>query len=107
VQVAEAFNRAAEINSFKLRVLRWLRFGPQQPAVRARFCARAAALPQWRLAAAICEVECWWREERKVFALVSALGYGSRLPLETLRELRLILTHGSGIRGDGRGCMRA
>jgi hypothetical protein len=42
--------------------------------VRARFRARAAALPQWQLDAAIREVERWWREERKAFALASALG---------------------------------
>jgi hypothetical protein len=59
--------------------------------VRARFRARAAALPQWQLDAAIREVERWWREERKAFALASALGYGSHLPTEALRELRLIL----------------
>jgi hypothetical protein len=90
-QIAAAFSRAAEINSFKFRVERWLRLGPQHPAVRARFGARTAALPQWQLDAAIREVERWWREERKAFALASALGYGSRLPTETLRELRLIL----------------
>jgi hypothetical protein len=90
-QIATAFSQAAEINAFKRRVARWLRLGPQHPAVRARFRARAAALPQWELAAAIREVERWWREERKTFALATALGYGSRLPLETLRELRLIL----------------
>jgi hypothetical protein len=90
-QIAAAFSRAAEINAFKLRVERWLRFGPQHPAVRARFRARAAAMQEWRLDAAIREVDRWWREERKALALASALGYGSRLPLETLRELRLIL----------------
>jgi hypothetical protein len=90
-QIATAFSRAAEIDAFKLRVERWLCLGPQHPAVRARFRARALALPQWQLAAAIGEVERWWREERKAFALASALGYGSRLPVETLRELRLIL----------------
>ena len=90
-EIHSAFSRAAEIDAFKLRVERWLRLGPQHPAVRARFGARAAALPQWALDAAIREVERWWREERKTFAVASALGYGSRLPLETLRELRLIL----------------
>jgi hypothetical protein len=49
------------------------------------------AVDAGRDAAAIREVECWWREERKTFMLASALGYGSRLPTETLRELRLIL----------------
>jgi hypothetical protein len=90
-EIAAAFNRAAEIDAFKLRVERWLRLGPQHPAVRARFRARAVALSDWTLVAAIQEVERWWREERKAFALASALGYGSRLPTETLRELRLIL----------------
>jgi hypothetical protein len=90
-EIHAAFGRAAEIDAFKLRVTRWLRLGLQHPAVRARFGARAAALPHWQLAAAIGEVERWWREERRTFALASALGYGSRLPLETLRELRLIL----------------
>jgi hypothetical protein len=90
-EIQVAFSHAAEINSFKLRVAHWLRLGPQHPAVRARFRARAAALPDWRLDAATREVERWWREERKVFALASALGYGSRLPLQILRELRLIL----------------
>jgi hypothetical protein len=90
-QIHSTFSRAAEIDAFKLRVERWLCLGPQHPAVRARFRARAAALPQWQLDAAIGDVERWWREERKTFALASALGYSSRLPLETLRELRLIL----------------
>ncbi len=87
-EIHSAFDKAAEINFFKRRVARWLRFGPQHPAVRARFRARAAALPQWRLDAAIREVEHWWREERKTFALASALGYGSRLPLETRNSRR-------------------
>ena len=91
VQIQAAFDEAAAINAFKLRVAGWLRLGPQHPAVRARFRARIAALPDWTLAAATREIERWWREESKTFALASALGYGSRLPLETLRELRLIL----------------
>jgi hypothetical protein len=36
-------------------------------------------------------VERWWRDERKAFQIASALGYGNRLSLEVLRELRLIL----------------
>jgi hypothetical protein len=90
-QIAAAFAATAAINDFKLRVERCLCLGPQHPAVRARFRTRIAALPDCTLAGAIREVERWWREERKAFALASALGYGSRLPLETLRELRLIL----------------
>ena len=90
-QIHSTFGRAGEIDAFKHRVAHWLRLGPQHPAVRARFRARALALRQWQLDAAIREIEFWWREERKAFALASALGYGSRLPLETLRELRLML----------------
>ena len=43
------------------------------------------------LDAAIILVERWWRDERKAFQIASALGYGKRLSLEILRELRLIL----------------
>jgi hypothetical protein len=59
--------------------------------VRARLRARIAALPDGTLAGAIRDVERWWRAERNAFTLASALGYRSRLPLETLRELRLLL----------------
>jgi hypothetical protein len=54
--IHSAFNRAAEIDAFKLRVERWLCLGPQHPALRARFRARTAALSDWTLAAAIREV---------------------------------------------------
>jgi hypothetical protein len=90
-EIKAAFSVSAEIEDFKLRVARWLRLGPQHPAVRARFRARIAALPDGTLADATRNVERWWREERKAFALASALGYGSRLSVETLRELRLML----------------
>ena len=36
-------------------------------------------------------MERWWRDERKAFQIASALGGGTRLSLEVLRELRLIL----------------
>ena len=36
-------------------------------------------------------VERWWRDERKAFAIASALGCATRLSLEALTELRLIL----------------
>ena len=82
---------AAAINAFKLRVERLIRLGPQHPAVRARFGGRAELLFGRSLDAAIAAVERWWRDERKAFAIASALGCGSRLSLEILRELRLIL----------------
>jgi hypothetical protein len=91
VQIGTAFDEAAALNNFKLRVERLIRLGPQHPAVRARFDARAAMLAHRGLDAAIAVVERRWRDERKAFQIASALGYGNRLSLEVLRELRLIL----------------
>ncbi len=89
--IGAAFGEAAVVNDFKIRVERFLRLGPQHPAVRARFGARAALLSGRNLDAATVTVERWWRDERKAFQVASALGCGARLPLEVLRELRLIL----------------
>lgn len=90
-QISAAFDEAAIVNAFKLRVERLLRLGPDHPAVRARFGTRAALLRGRSLGAAIALVERCWRAERTAFQIASALGRGSRLSLETLRELRLIL----------------
>jgi hypothetical protein len=90
-QIGTAFDETAAINGFKLRVERWLRFEPHHAAVRARFGARAAMLSGHGLDAAIAAAERWWRDERKAFQIASALGYGNRLSLDVLRELRLIL----------------
>jgi hypothetical protein len=38
-----------------------------------------------------CQSGEWRRDERKAFQIASALGGGTRLSLEVLRELRLIL----------------
>jgi hypothetical protein len=111
-EIHSAFDKAAEINSFKLRVARWLRFGPQHPAVRARFRARTAALPQWRLDAAIGEVEHWWREERKTFRACQRARLRLAAAARNLTRAAANLaaaaaeTHGGGIRGDDRGYMR-
>ena len=90
-QIGAAFDEAAAIFDLKLRVERVLCRGPQHPAVRARFSARAAMLAGSSLGAAAARTERWWRDERKAFQIASALGYGNRLSLEALRELRLIL----------------
>jgi hypothetical protein len=90
-QIGTAFDEAAAINAFKLRVERWLRLAPNDAAVRARFAARAAMLSGRGLDAAIALVERSWRDERKALQIASALGYGNRLSLEVLGELRLIL----------------
>jgi hypothetical protein len=90
-QIDAAFDEAAAINAFKLRVERQLRRGPTHPAVRARYAARAELLQGRSLDLAIALVERWWRDERRAFLIASALGGGVRLPLDVLQELRLIL----------------
>jgi len=90
-QIETAFGEASAVNGFKLRVERYIRFGPAHPAMRARFGGRAAMLAGRNLDAAIAAVERWWRDERKAFQIASALGYGNRLSLEVLCELRLML----------------
>jgi hypothetical protein len=90
-QINAAFDEASAINAFKLRVERLLRLGPQHPAVRARFGRRAELLRGRHLDAAIVLLERWWRAERKAFQIARAFGRGSRLSLDVLSELRLIL----------------
>ncbi len=90
-QIDAAFDKAAAINAFKLRVERQLLRSPSHPAVRARYAARAELLQGKSLDAAITLVERWWRDERRAFFIASALGRGTRLPLDVLQELRLIL----------------
>jgi hypothetical protein len=90
-QIGAAFDDAAIVNSFKIKVERLIRLGPDHPAVRARFEARAAMLRGRDLAAAIVIAERWWRDEQRAFAIASAFGRGSRLSLAVLDELRLLL----------------
>ena len=90
-EIGTAFDEAAKINAFKLRVERSLRRGPLHPAVRARFGTRAGLLRDRNLDAAIALTERWWRDERHAFFIASALGRGVRLPIDVLQELRLIL----------------
>jgi hypothetical protein len=90
-QIGAAFDEAAAINGFKIKVERLIRLGPDHPAVRARFEARGAMLRGRDLDAAIIAVERWRRDERRAFAIASAFGRGSRLSLQVLDELRLLL----------------
>jgi hypothetical protein len=90
-QIGAAFDQAAVINGFKIKVERLIRLGPDHPAVRARFEARVAMLRGRSLDAAIITVERWWRDEQRAFAIASAFGRGSRLSLEIVNELRLLL----------------
>jgi hypothetical protein len=90
-QIGAAFGEAAVVSAFKIRVEHLIRLGPQHPAVRARFGARAALLAGRDLDAAVVAAERWWRDERKAFQIASVFGCAPRLSLEVLRELRLIL----------------
>jgi hypothetical protein len=90
-EISAAFDETAAIADFKIRVERRLQLGPDHPALRARFGARAALLAGRSLDASIVLVERWSRDERKAFQIATALGCASRLSLEVLRELRLIL----------------
>ena len=90
-QIGAAFDEAATINAFKIRVERLIRLGPYHPAVRARFGARTSLVFGRDLDSAVALVERRWRDERKAFQIASALGCATRLSLEVLSELRLIL----------------
>ena len=90
-QLGAAFDEAATINDFKIRVERLIRLGPCHPAVRARFGARASMVFGRGLDSAAALVDRCWRDERKAFQIASALGCATRLSLEILGELRLIL----------------
>jgi hypothetical protein len=89
--IEAAFNQAAVVNDLKIAVERHIRRGPEPAAVRARFAARAALLHGRGLDAAIVTIERWRRNEQRAFAIASAFGRGSRLPLQVLDELRLLL----------------
>jgi hypothetical protein len=89
--IEAAFNQAAVVNDLKIAVERHIHRGPEHPAVRARFAARAGLLRGGSLAAAIVTIERWRRDEQRAFAIASAFGRGSRLPLQVLDELRLLL----------------
>ena len=89
--IGAAFDQAAVINAFKLRVERIIARGPEHAAVRARYGERAARLADLSLDESIARVERWWRDERKAFQIASVFGRATRLSLGVLSELRLVL----------------
>jgi hypothetical protein len=90
-KIDAAFGHTAASGSFKIRVELLLQTDIHHPALRARFGARAEMLAGYDLDAAVSAVERWWRTETKAFAIASALGGGTRLSVDVLRDLRLIL----------------
>ncbi len=89
--IETAFDQAAVVNDLKIAVERHIRRGPAHAAVRARFAARAAMLHGSNLDAALFAIARWRHDEHRAFAIASAFGRGSRLPLAVLDELRLLL----------------
>jgi hypothetical protein len=90
-KIDAAFDHTAAINTFKIRVELLLQADRHHPALRTRFGARAEMLAGRSLDASVIAVERWWRDEQKAFAIASAFGGGTRLSLDVLRDLRLIL----------------
>jgi hypothetical protein len=89
--IEAAFGRAAIVNDLKIAVERHISRGSEHAAVRARFAGRAALLRGHDLEAALVVIDRWRRDEQRAFAIASAFGRGSRLSLQVLDELRLLL----------------
>jgi hypothetical protein len=89
--IETAFDQAAVVNDLKTAVERHICRGPAHAAVRVRFAARAALLHGTNVDAAIAAIARWRRDEQRAFAITSAFGRGSRLPLAVLDELSLLL----------------
>jgi hypothetical protein len=89
--IGAEFDGTAEINSFKSRVAHYIALGTGHSAVQARYRGQVNLLRSYSLNAAILMVEHRYRRERAAFQIFSALGYSTRLPVEVLRELRLML----------------
>ncbi len=100
-RIEAQFGEAAVINAFKLRVERIILFGPEHAAVRARYGARAASLRGASLSTAIHIIDSLFTLERRAFQIAGVYGGGSRLSVEVLKELRLILRW---LRFVGRAC---
>jgi hypothetical protein len=84
-------NPAFLANLFKLRVEAFIERGASDHAVRARFSGRLRMLQGDTIEDAIASIESWYRYEDFRFQIASKFGHGTRLSLDVLRELRLLL----------------
>src|SRR6202041_2631715 len=75
--IGAAFDEAAVVHGFKLRIEHFMALPLDHAAVRARFGARAAMLGGCDLDAAIVRVERWWRDQRTAYQLASVFGCGT------------------------------
>ncbi len=87
VHIEGSFGVACFINAFKRRAEIWIEAGPYSIRTRARFRNRAEMLGDCSLEYAICRVDRWYVEERRMFHA----GGRPRLHLEILKEARLLL----------------
>ena len=88
--IERGFGHSSEVVRFKRRIRAILR-EPDHPAVAARYGARAKWLRRCPLATAVTCVDNEWRIERQSFQLAAVSGRGTRLSVEVLAELNLIL----------------
>jgi len=85
-------DEASVHSDFKKRVLRAIQLGTGHPAIRARYGARLNMLRGFSTSAAVFMVDVWLMREKHAYGIAVALGeHPSRLSLEILRELQLLL----------------
>jgi hypothetical protein len=89
--IEAAFDESAAHIDFKARVAAVLAGGPDAPANKLRYRARARMLSGKSLGTAIVAAERWYKAERKAFQIVSVYGRPPQVSLMILAELRLIL----------------
>jgi hypothetical protein len=87
--IEQAFGPRAVIQDLKRTVRRVLR-NPAHEAIPYRYGARAK-MATGTLEQACAMVEHWYREEQRATRFAWQLGYGTRLSMTVLIELRLIL----------------
>jgi hypothetical protein len=92
--IVKAFDTSAEIAMFKRRVADFIQLGTGHYAVRARYGRRAKMLRGYSLPGAIYITEQWYRQEQRDCRWAHLYGIPhTRLSLQVLRELRLILRY--------------
>jgi len=89
--VRTTFDEQHKINALKLTVEWAINRGTGDPLVRARYRKRAQMLHLCNIDKSIGRVERWFRDARHAQQVAMAMGAGSRLEVEILSELKLIL----------------
>lgn len=91
-QIAVAFGEPAVHKAFKRRVRYFIALGTGHIEIHKRYGRRADMLRHDGIDGAICRVEQWWKDERRVHQTASLFNrMPPRLSMMALAELRLIL----------------